>query len=585
MFRSRVSILIALYLATCSYRYFFPKNYIVCSRQQNIYTVDQFVPTVQCFSVQDTRIVATGDHDDVANTHLNDIPSYIAHPWITFVLNFILKPTIRYIPDNAIVVPGFADAHAHLLENGYMKQLPLVSANSAQDVVDLVKRYIDANPTIRDDRSSWVEGMGWDQTKWPGGAFPVAADLDQDPLLKGRPILLSRVDGHARWVSPAVLEMMGTLPDEVEGGEILRDADGRPTGVFVDNAMKLISAPAWTEDQMNGYFEKTMQEALSTGLTSIHDAASEVSHIDFLRRKSEKGELPMRLYLMGFSHKDGYWGGEIPRMIDHGKNGRLNIRSIKLFADGALGSWGAAMLQPYSDMPRTSGFMLVPTKQLSKQINQFHDDGWQVNVHCIGDKANHIVLDIFEDILGSRANISAWRPRIEHAQIFSPSDLERIGRLGVIASVQPTHATSDMWYAEDRLGSERIKSAYAYQTLLSSSPENIIALGSDFPVEGVNPLLTFYAAVTRLSVDGRSPHGPGGWFPEQRLTRSQALKGMTLDAAYASFSEHELGSLVPGKKADFVVLDRDIMKVPEDEILQAKVLATVVDGEAVYGKL
>ncbi|KIL60723.1 hypothetical protein M378DRAFT_167825 [Amanita muscaria Koide BX008] len=250
------------------------------------------------------------------------------------------------------------------------------------------------------------------------------------------------------------------------------------------------------------------------------------------------------------------------------------------------------MLRPYSDKPDTSGFMLASPKHFHEMITRFHDGGWQVNVHCIGDRANHVILDIFEELLRGRANISQWR----HAQIFDPSDLERIGRLGVIPSVQPTHATSDMWYAEDRLigtspvsllvsltsyiqGPERIKGAYAYQTLLSSSPENVFVLGTDFPVEGVNPLLTFYAAVTRLSVDGQSPHGQGGWFPEQRLSRSQALKGMTLDAAYASFAEHELGSLVPGKKADFVVFDRDIMKVPVDEILQTKVIATVVDGE------
>lgn len=208
--------------------------------------------------------------------------------WLPYALKKALtRPRIIYIPDNAIVVPGLADAHAHVLENGYMKQLPLNTANSVQDVVDLVKQYINSHPLIRDNRSRWVEGMGWDHIKWPGQAFPVASDLDQDPLLKGRQILLSRIDGHARWVSPTVLEMMGTLPEEMEGGEIIRDLTGKPTGVFVDNAMKLIPAPAWTNEQMEGYFKQTMEEALSNGLTSIHDAASEVSHIHFLKRKSE----------------------------------------------------------------------------------------------------------------------------------------------------------------------------------------------------------------------------------------------------------------------------------------------------------
>lgn len=307
----------------------------------------------------------------------------------------------------------------------------------------------------------------------------------------------------------------------------------------------------------------------------------------------------LRLYLMGYSPKTDYWGHEIPRMINHGRHGRLTVRSVKLFSDGALGSWSAAMLQPYSDKPDTSGFMVASQKQLHKLIGQFHADGWQINAHCVGDKANHAILDIFEDILHNGGNVSEWRPRIEHAQILIPPDFERMGHLGVIASVQPTHATFDMWYAEIRLvvirrivqyarllivqGSDRIKTAYAYQTLLSSSTK--IVLGTDFPVESVNPMLTFYAAITRLDVDGKSPHGPNGWFPEQRLTRSQALKGMTLDAAYASFAENERGSLTPGKKADFVVLDRDIMKVPVDEILRTKVLATVVDGQIMYGKL
>jgi len=257
-----------------------------------------------------------------------------------------------------------------------------------------------------------------------------------------------------------------------------------------------------------------------------------------------------------------------------------------LFADGALGSWGALLLAPYDDKPETSGLSLISQAELSKQMHRFWINGLQVNVHCIGDRANNVVLDIFEDILvGKGANVTEWRPRIEHAQIFSPEDQKRIGRLGVIASVQPTHATSDMPYAETRLGPERIRGAYAYQTLLRASPTNVLPLGSDFPVESINPLFGFYAAVSRLYPNGSSPHGDGGWFPEQRLTRVQALKGMTLDAAYASFSEGVLGSLTPGKKADFVVLDRDIMTIQFSEILATKVSATVIDGEVVYGAL
>ncbi|PFH49981.1 hypothetical protein AMATHDRAFT_75863 [Amanita thiersii Skay4041] len=591
---------------------FINRGYIVCSKSGGIYTVDDTNPTVQCIAVRDTRIVATGDLEKILSRRAVDsalslVAGYL--PWVAPLLRRLARPTIKYIPDNAIVVPGLTDAHAHVIENGYMKQLPLTEAQSVQEIVELVKQYIEAHPDIRDDPSRWVEGMGWDQTKWPGRAFPVAADLDQDPVLKGRFISLNRVDGHACWVSPAVLELMGDLPGKVDGGEVVRDTDGKPTGVFLDNAMDLVPNPPWTEEQMSSYFETTMKEALSSGLTSIHDAMSRPEMIHFFKKKAEDGELPLRLYLMGHASESEYWGPNITRLINHGKHGRLNCRAIKLVSDGAtitclcillldfyvdtkgaLGSWGAALLQPYSDKPETNGIMVTQPNELKYLINRFYDDGWQVNVHCIGDRGNKVVLDIYEDIIEGRvgkpkADVKVWRPRIEHAQIMSLDDLERTGRLGVIPSVQPTHATSDMWYAETRLGPERVKGAYAYQTLTRTSHNGVIALGSDFPVEGVNPLLGFYAAVSRLSVDGTSPHGEGGWFPDERLTRYQALKGMTLDAAYASFSEHDLGSLVTGKKADFTVLDRNLMVVPVMEILDTKVIATIVDGEVVFGGL
>jgi len=253
----------------------------------------------------------------------------------------------------------------------------------------------------------------------------------------------------------------------------------------------------------------------------------------------------------------------------------------------ALSALGAPPSKtPYSDKPDTRGLLLVPPKTLHKQAEKFYEDGFQVNIHAIGDHANEVVLDVFEDILRKPgADVNVWRPRIEHAQIFQPRDLERIGRLGVIASVQPTHATSDMSYAESRLGPDRIQSAYAYRTLLQASPMNRLPLGSDFPVEGINPLLGFYAAIARLTPEGTSPHGPGGWYPAESLTRVQALRGMTRDVAYAGFAEHTRGQLASGFEADFVVLDRDIMQVPVEEILGTRVLATVIDGQVAYGSL
>ncbi|CAA7262098.1 unnamed protein product [Cyclocybe aegerita] len=558
-------------------------SYILCSQTKNIYTVDDANPKVECIYVKGSHVVDVGDYSHIEQRSVpfdfirKSVPSWI-------ILNPLTQPKVFEVSPDAVVVPGLADAHAHVIENGYMMQLPLMGAQSVQDVVDRIKAFITSHPDVENDKSRWIEGMGWDQTKWPGARFPTAADLNNDPLLKGRLISLSRVDGHARWVSFAVLNLMKDLPEKVDGGLVVRDKEGRPTGIFVDNAMGLIPTPPWGEAQISDFFNLTIKQALSYGLTSIHDADTKLEHIKFFQKMADAGKLPSRLYLMGNVASEEYWGHQIPRLINYGKHKRLNLRSVKLFTDGALGSWGAALLKPYSDKPETSGLMLSSPETLKRLVDQFWKDGWQTSIHCIGDRANHAILDIYEDILEHRkGNVTEWRPRIEHAQIFAPEDLERIGKLGVIASVQPTHATSDMWYAEIRLGAERIKGAYAYQTLLKASPTGVLPLGSDFPVEGVNPLLGFYAATSRLSVDGTSPHGSGGWFANQRLSREQALKGMTLDAAYASFAEHETGSLTPGKKADFVVFDRNIMTVPFEEILKAKVQATVVDGQVMYG--
>ncbi|KIK09545.1 hypothetical protein K443DRAFT_671448, partial [Laccaria amethystina LaAM-08-1] len=556
-----------------------PNAYILCSPSNNIYTVDPAAPRVACISVRGDRVHDIGSlHELQAHIQPYFLPLQL-YKWLNLM-------RVVHIPPDAVVVPGLTDAHAHIVENGYMIQLPLTATSSIQGVVDRVKQYIQTHPDVYHNTSRWIEGMGWDQTKWPGRLFPTASDLDRYPLLKGRLISLSRIDGHARWVSPAVLELMNDLPKEVEGGQIVRDEQGKPTGIFVDNAMNLIPIPHWTENQISDFFDATIKEALSHGLTSIHDADSKLDHLAFFKKMAERGKLPNRIYAMGNVPSDVYWGNQIPRLINYGKHRRLNVRGVKLYADGALGSWGAALLEPYSDNPSTTGLMLSSPETLGKLVQQFWRDGWQTNIHCIGDRANNVILDAFENVLNNLGgNVTEWRPRIEHAQIFSQADLKRMARLGVIASVQPTHATSDMWYAETRLGPERIRGAYAYKTLLKASPANVLPLGSDFPVEGVNPLLGFYAAVSRLAVDGSSPHGDGGWFPDERLTRAEALKGMTLDAAYASFAEQDLGSLSPGKKADFVVFDRDIMAIPVNEILEAKVKATVVDGGVVYGTL
>ncbi|KAJ7928481.1 amidohydrolase family-domain-containing protein [Mycena leptocephala] len=558
-------------------------DYSLCSHTNSIYTVNETQSTAQCISVRGGRISAVG--------------AKVRHWFADMLYPSVAK--ILYIEPGQIIVPGIADAHAHLLQQGYKMQLQLDNAKSVQEVIVRIKAYIVAHPDVKADPSRWIEGMGWDQTKWPGAKFPTAADLSTDPLLRGRPILLLRVDVHAR----GVLEIMAPLPpdSDVEGGSIIRDASGKPTGIFVDNAMTLIPRPPWAPEQYVDFFNTAVEEALKFGLTSIHDASTDPDAVAFFKGSAaEAGKLPastwIRLYLMAVPFSENFtdWQpSKIERLTNYGVHERLNLRSVKLFTDGALGSWGAALIAPYSDKPDTRGIMRSSPEAMNQLIRSAWEAKMQVNVHCIGDRANEVVLDAFENILAEEArngnvDITAFRPRIEHAQILQPADLERIGKLGVIASVQPTHGTSDMWYAETRLLHtlpESIKGAYAYRTLLEVSPGKVLPLGSDFPVEGVNPLLGFYAAVSRLAVDGRSPHGDGGWFPAERLTRAQALKGMTLDPAYASFAETELGSLTVGKRADFVLLDRNIMEVELADILRAQVVATIIDGKVAYGTL
>ncbi|KAJ7668392.1 amidohydrolase 3 [Mycena polygramma] len=491
---------------------------------------------------------------------------------------------IRYIPSGSIVVPGLSDAHGHLLEYGASRQLALEGTKDIQGTVARVREYILAHPEIQHNASTYVLGGGWDHTAWPTTRWPTAADLESDPVLRGRPIILQSKDCHALWVSSKVMEASLPFPDVVEGGIIFRDDFGQPNGMFLDNAQDIIFQPALTEDDLMRRFSVAVQDAVAFGLTSVHDAGLNPMSLDFFIKW-------IRIYGMTFFDENGeYWGNKTKPIINAG-NGRLNARSVKIFADGALRTSGAALYEPYADDPTTTGAMRITSEVLHHWIPLFLRDGWQVNVHAIGDRANGIVMDVFEASLKG-INISASRPRLEHAQIITQADRERLGRLGVIASIQPTHAISDMWYAQDRLGPVRIKNLYAFRSLLDSGAR--IALGSDFPVESPNPLCGFYAAITRLSVDGESPHGPAGWFPEERLTRQEALRGkldimcllirMTIDPAYASFTESSLGSLESGKRADFVILSQDIMTIPSNQILATKVIATVIDGVPVYGR-
>ncbi|KAH7915226.1 amidohydrolase family-domain-containing protein [Hygrophoropsis aurantiaca] len=543
-----------------------PASYAICSRKGSaVYTVDEDNSVVQCLVIQQSFIVDTGS-----------LGRWLSGNYSGPALQ------VRYINDGSIIVPGMSDSHAHILEYGANRQLPLEGGKSIEGTVALVKQHILENPDTYKDTSKIIEGWGWDHTSWPVEEWPNSDAFESDPVLHGRPIVLQSKDGHALWLSKTAIAMSLPWPEAVDGGIIVRDTHGDPTGVLLDNAQPLAKRSTLTEQDLLRRFAATVKDVVALGLTSVHDAGLTPVSLQFFKRQAANGNMPIRIYGMTYFDDSGeYWGNTSKPVIVSGDD-RLGARSVKMFADGALRSGGAALYEPYHDSAHTKGFMRLDAKLLHEMIPRFLHDGWQVNVHAIGDFANGIVLDAFEAAL-KNVDVAALRPRLEHAQILTQEDMVRVGKLGVIASVQPTHAISDMWYAEDRLGPQRVKGLYAFRSLLDNGAR--LTLGSDFPVEDMNPLAGFYAAITRLSPDGRSPHGSGGWFPEQRLTRQEALRGMTIDPAYASFTEDTLGSLVPGKRADYVVLSQDIMTVPADQILSTQVDATVIDGQPVFGKI
>ncbi|KAJ3836255.1 amidohydrolase family-domain-containing protein [Lentinula raphanica] len=553
-------------------------TYVLCSPEgtEKVYTVDSTNSRVQCILIKGAVIDHTGSLDQVLQQWQNSLVGF------QLIFSKYYAPSVHYIQPGAIVVPGLADSHAHILEYGATLQLPLEGTKSINETVKRVREYILSNDDIQSDKTKFVFGGGWDHTVWPNGAWPTAADLESDPIIRGRPVILQSKDCHALWLSQRALESSLPFPEEVDGGLIVRDFSGRPTGMLLDNAQDLVKQPQLHEDELLRRFNSAIQKAVEYGLTSIHDAGLDPASLSFFRKESRRRTLPIRIYGMSYFNENGEYWGNITTPLIGGADGRLTARSVKIFADGALRTGGAALYEPYADNPSTNGLMRLDQEVLFKYIPLFLRDGWQVNVHAIGDRANGLVVDAFQASLKG-ANVTALRPRLEHAQLMTKADMRRLGELGVIASIQPTHAISDMLFAEDRLGPERVKNLYAFRTLIESGAR--ITLGSDAPVEDLNPLAGFYAAVTRLSRDGESPHGPDGWFPEQRLTREEALRGMTIDPAYASFTESFMGSLEVGKRADFVVFSQDIMSIKAKEILTTKVLATAVDGKLVFGEL
>lgn len=475
--------------------------------------------------------------------------------------------------EGKVMLPGLIDAHGHLLGLGAnLLEVDLRESTSAQNAAKMVADYAFAKPA-----QAWITGRGWNQELWSDRAFPTAQDLDK--VVADRPVALARVDSHATWVNSKAMELAGITKDTKSpaGGEIIKDADGNPTGVFIDNASLLIEAHL--PKASNAVYEQQLQAAgehlLSNGITSMHDAGIGRDVYDFYLKEAVEGDLPVRVYAM-VSATDP----ELSTMLGNGNirdaNDFLYIRSVKAYGDGALGSRGAALLEPYSDAPHQHGLLLTQPEDMTQLFTTVLGAGFQLNYHAIGDKANHVALNEFETTFETLGG-AELRNRIEHAQVIAPDDLARFAELKVLPSMQPTHATSDKNMAEDRIGKDRMKGAYAWKTLLDSGIA--LPLGSDFPVELANPFYGLHAAVTRQD---RNNQPVKGWYAHEALTIEQAFKGFTLDAAYAGHMEDTLGSLTKGKWADFILVDQDIFTIKPEDIWKTKVHATYVAGEQVF---
>ena len=475
----------------------------------------------------------------------------------------------------ATVVPGLQDAHGHVASLGTgLSQLDLTDTPDIAHIASLL-----AARALHTSGDHWIEGFGWDQNRWPVKTWPTAADLDA--ASPNHPVALQRVDGHATWANSRAMSLAGITrtTQDPPGGRLIRDASGAPTGVLVDAAQSLVErvVPNPTPEELEAGILAADRELSRVGLTMVHDAGASSATIAAYQRLVAAHRLNTRLYVMINSSSDTTreWFARGP-LVDPSQ--RLNVRAVKMFADGALGSRGAALLADYSDEPGNRGLLVTAPEALEATTKAAVQAGFQPCTHAVGDRANRQMLDIYERVEAEVPGMRALRPRIEHAQILASPDVPRFAALGVIASMQPTHCTSDMPWAPARLGAARVaEEAYVWQKLLKSGAR--FAAGSDFPVERPDPLPGFYAAVTRQDKTGRPPDG---WASDQRLTRDEALAAFTIGAAYAAHAERDLGSLEAGKLADFVVLSRDIMTVRPAEILTTTVLDTVVGGATVY---
>jgi len=519
-----------------------------------IYTVDDSHPFVSALAVREGRVQFVGSVREA----------------------MLLRGANTRVIDAAgkTVIPGMTDAHAHLFGLGeFLRSIDLTETRSYDEIVARVAARVAQTPASR-----WIIGRGWDQNKWGNTAFPTHEALSR--ISPNNPVVLERIDGHAKLLNAAAMKLAGitAATKDPAGGRLERGANNEPTGVLVDNAMDLIDrvTPPMSHDEMRSATLAAIAEANKFGLTGLHDPGEPRAVLDVFEELAKANTFNLRVYAMisddSAAIEHYFQRGAQSDLYDS----HLWIRSIKLYADGALGSRGAALLDPYTDDAKNVGLLKSTQAHLTDVSTRALQHGFQVATHAIGDRGNRVALDSYEAALKAVPTVD-HRFRIEHVQVLDHADVPRFAQLGVIPSMQAVHQTSDMYWAPTRLGYSRTLGAYAWRSLLNTGV--IIPNGSDFPVERTNPLYSFHAAVSRKD-DNSWP--PGGWFAEQAMTRDEALKSMTIWPAYAGFQEKELGSLSIGKHADFVILDRDIMTVPESDILGTVVLATYIGGRAVF---
>jgi predicted amidohydrolase YtcJ len=510
-----------------------------------IYTVDSAFSSAQAMAVKDGKIIATGSNEDIQKKY---------------------EAAQELNANGKFIYPGFIDAHTHFYRYGLgLQTADLVGTKSWDEIIEKLKTFAAQNT------GGWIIGRGWDQNDWEVKEFPTNARLNE--LFPGRPVLLSRIDGHGAIANKVALDMAGVKAgDKLTGGEI-EVKNGQLTGILIDNAIGLVRSkvPEPTPAQMKSALMQAQQNCFAVGLTTVDDCGVSYDEVIFIDSIQKAGDLKMRIYAMLSDSKRNY-----DYIFSKGKikTDRMNVRAFKVYADGALGSRGACLLQPYADKPGWQGFLLSSPEHFDSVANIIYEKGFQMCTHAIGDSGNRAILNIYGKYLKGKNDL---RWRIEHAQEINQNDFALFGNYSIIPSVQPTHATSDMYWAGDRLGPERVKGAYAFNDLMKQI--GWIPLGTDFPVEDISPFKTFFAAVIRKDDKGWPE---GGYQVENALSREHALRGMTIWAAKSNFEENEKGSLEKGKFADFIMLDKDIMKAPEKELLGIQVINTFVNGEKVY---